>query len=650
MTGRSPGGRESVASAAWPSLLALALAAPCVYVLSEWLFFATKPSFLDTLPLGRQLLLLLRVAAWLTVPFALAAAAAWAVARWSGPGRLRHAALAAARLLPAVAVAALVLLLLDNFLYTVSGWGTPRLEGPARWLGTAVYLGLLALVAPRVRRWEATLAGRPRLRRAILLLAGLLLARVVADALRSARPPGRSAGRAGRSAPRWNVVLFGGDGISADHLASFGGARSTTPFLDRLAAESLLALNVLPNADATGSSLTSILTGALPSTTRVIYPPDIARGPWVHRHLPGLLKRLGYSTAQFSLRWYADALDLNLRDSFDEANGRTAAPQGRLAVTRHLDADGVYFLEVVVERLLERVVPPAVDREGRDAHREVLGQKLRSDIPDARRTEALHRFVTTARRPFFAHVHFMGTHGPQFHPALRQFSRGRTQRRDWKLNFYDDALLEFDWRLEELVRHLTEIGQLERTLLVVYSDHGMKWDMNARVPLVVRAPHGLLAGRVERRPAQNLDIAPTVLDLLGMPVPDWMQGRSLLDPAREACPEIFAFGHAKRWSSGGRKWFARAAPPFFSLASAALTVGRRTFILHVRDGTVSRRRADLAGDRGAPCPALEARPAAERLVAHLAENGYDVSSLRDRLTLPGETVRPARSGAGPNSP
>ena len=68
-----------------------------------------------------------------------------------------------------------------------------------------------------------------------------------------------------------------------------------------------------------------------------------------------------------------------------------------------------------------------------------------------------------------------------------------------------------------------------------------------RVPLIARVP-GLPAGRTEARFASFLDVTPTILDLAGLPVPDYMDGRSLLPLIRgdEPVPwreEIFAEFH-----------------------------------------------------------------------------------------------------------
>ena len=102
-------------------------------------------------------------------------------------------------------------------------------------------------------------------------------------------------------------------------------------------------------------------------------------------------------------------------------------------------------------------------------------------------------------------------------------------------DFYDDAVLEFDGYFAEVIGHLKRTGKLERTLIVLGSDHGIFRETDTRLPLIIRLPAAPLRGKVSAN-AQTIDIAPTMLDLLGVEKPSWMTGASLLsrstDPAR----------------------------------------------------------------------------------------------------------------------
>ena len=94
-------------------------------------------------------------------------------------------------------------------------------------------------------------------------------------------------------------------------------------------------------------------------------------------------------------------------------------------------------------------------------------------------------------------------------------------------DFYDDSILTFDHYLGEVLNALEQTGKINNTILVIYSDHPMRYNARHRVPLVIHFPNDEFAGRIETN-VQNLDIAPTILDYLGVNQPTWMVGKSLL--------------------------------------------------------------------------------------------------------------------------
>src|SRR5262249_35482007 len=132
-------------------------------------------------------------------------------------------------------------------------------------------------------------------------------------------------------------------------------------------------------------------------------------------------------------------------------------------------------------------------------------------------------------RPVFALVHLMGTHGP-YNPRHRRFSRNPADPNGQ----YDDAIIDYDRHVERVVRSLDRRGRLADTIVVLMSDHGSV-RRTTRIPFVVMFPDGEHRGRIAEN-VQLVDLAPTLLDHLGLPVPGWMEGKSLLgnppDPHR----------------------------------------------------------------------------------------------------------------------
>ncbi len=75
-----------------------------------------------------------------------------------------------------------------------------------------------------------------------------------------------------------NIILLGSDGLNAQNMSVYGYERDTTPRIKELAGFSKLAENAFPNAGNSAGSVISILTGKLPTQTRLAYPPDILKG------------------------------------------------------------------------------------------------------------------------------------------------------------------------------------------------------------------------------------------------------------------------------------------------------------------------------------------------------------------------------------
>jgi arylsulfatase A-like enzyme len=106
---------------------------------------------------------------------------------------------------------------------------------------------------------------------------------------------------------------------------------------------------------------------------------------------------------------------------------------------------------------------------------------------------------------------------------------------------YDGEIRYVDAQLERLFAALEASVGLDSSLVVLLSDHGEEFDDHGsmeghgfthyeevlHVPLILRLPGRQHAGRVVSEPVELLDVAPTVLDLVGVPAPAAFQGRSL---------------------------------------------------------------------------------------------------------------------------
>jgi arylsulfatase A-like enzyme len=631
----------------WRRLCAATVLLVYFHVFMEWLFYMTKPSFFSGLGAFEAFLTLLIT----PLPLALLALAPilalWILVRAAATRRWEGESLRSALTIPALIGVCCALVLADNFTVTVLGFGVRHAGAAGRWIyalaGLMVLVFLYRLAAQFTASADSGGDSKAMSFAALALIfvssIGVVLAWVSAPAVDASDLVKRSS-----AAGLPNIVLIGGDGMSAEHMSCYGYRRETTPFLDSFTKQSLVFWNHLTNAGSSGASITSMFTSKLPTRTRVIYPPDILRGRDAYQHLPAILRRAGYSSIEISMRHYADAYDLNLRDSFDSANARDIGARRVDPLPGVAFCSELYFLGQVWSRVEERLLHILGVRAMVDAFEEATAKK-KDHYRDAQRMEAFLRFIDVAPEPFFTHLHLCATHGGMFRPLRRVFSRGKRQSREWMPDFYDDAILGFDSHVKTIVDHLSRRGTLDRTIVVIYSDHGMRWTVDRRIPLIIRFPgDSAPAERIEVN-TQNMDLAPTLLDAMGLPIPEWMAGASLLASEPDRLRPIISIG-AKEETELRDGWFEMrdSRPPFYSLRYVNIAVCQRSFSLDLRTNAMTV--SELSG-HSAPCAESELPEPAEArrlIVEHLRENGYDVSSLDAPLRAPpteSRTTRPS---------
>jgi hypothetical protein len=199
-------------------------------------------------------------------------------------------------------------------------------------------------------------------------------------------------------------------------------------------------------------------------------------------------------------------------------------------------------------------------------------------------------------------------------------------------DFYDDAILNFDDQVEKIILGLINREIMTNTVIVICTDHGQRFRVYKRLPLIFIFPNGEHAGRITAN-VQNLDIAPTILDYMGIEKPDWMRGQSLLsgeiDPDRYIVTCDRKHGDMeKRTRDGWELDRSKTGAPFYSLGSVGVFYHQKFYELDLEENVLTI--SDIEGHTS-PCSG-ENVPDPEsvgRLIAeHLAECGYDVSSIK----------------------
>ena len=226
-----------------PGLVSILVSA--LYVLMEWVFIVTKPSFLDVFTFwdkGKVLILGMTLAGGLSL---LLLGVVYLFGLVFGLRRHPKIYTWLLSLLPAGILGALLLLLVDNFTYTLFSFGIATSEGIERVLYAVLFLLLVSWsewqiigAAASLESWLAF----PRRRRVFLVGAGIWLA---LGLFMSVPLVGAANGHGTGMTPGTDslsdyphILWVTGDGVSAEHLSLYGYARDTTPNLSALAESS----------------------------------------------------------------------------------------------------------------------------------------------------------------------------------------------------------------------------------------------------------------------------------------------------------------------------------------------------------------------------------------------------------------------------
>lgn len=605
------------------------------YALLEWIFIITKPSALTTIP-GYEKGLLLFNFGILLVLASLILLLPLSVYTSISKKKPCPIALNIFSIVPTFVLATLVLLLIDNFTYTVFNFGIVSATELYRLFYTALYVILLVVlykpVLSFIRFVDEVYTARPTgvwgfgtISLSLLLILGIIVPLLLNPAEETAAYAPDSQTRLD-SMP--NILLITADGLNAVDLSLYGFELETTPFLESLTSESLFAENCFANAQGTIGSTSSLLSGKYPVDLHVLYSNEVLKGIDATQHLPGLLQSYGYYTVQLAYSHYADAYIHNLQGAFNEASGRTYPSGGQLldTVASIFPTDFKVFLQEAIERPSVRLGHLMFILDMDNPYQEVTEKGIAKNTDQQKIEEAL-AILREAEQPTFIHLHWMGTHGPKYYPDEQVFSLGESveTQEKYEKEFYYDSLLDFDRHFEELYTTLETEGILDNTVIIFASDHTQKW-INGRTPLMMLFPDSAYAQTITSN-VQNLDIAPTILDYLGINQPSWMPGDSLLNGLTETRP-IFTAKIPKSIKDKvtGKVTYPKSTEPFYQFGRMSVILCDTWYELNTTElvmtqGKVNGHVGDCLAESGSMEEALEL------LSEHFKNYGYDPSSL-----------------------
>ena len=290
-----------------------------------------------------------------------------------------------------------------------------------------------------------------------------------------------------------NIVFITVDTTRADRMGFLGSKRGLTPNLDVLARQGVVFERAYSQAPLTPVSHATIFTGTYPQfhTVTDFGHPLPALLPFV----PDILQKSGYHTAAFIGSLILDP-KASMAPGFD----------------RGFDYFDAGFRP----------------KHGPDESRYETVERRAGDVV---------RHATTwidknRKTPFFLWIHLYDPHAPYDPPAPFD-----TRFKD----LYDGEVAYADASLGKLFAYLRQHGLYEHSLIVMMSDHGESlgahgeamhgiflYDETIHVPLLFKLPGEVLAGRRVGSRVRLVDVAPTLLSMLSLPLPPTFQGESLV--------------------------------------------------------------------------------------------------------------------------
>lgn len=488
----------------------------------------------------------------------------------------------------AIATVSAVGIFVDLYLALLMLEDQAQLYGSRAKLVLALYcvVFVLCLLSPKARqKFTSTfdfLLGRRTRNVAVLATAVGVIMLVVAGrtAPASAKVQHGAAGR------HPNILLVTFDAMSAEDMSLYGYRLPTTPHIAEFASKGTVFSNFYSASTFTTSSVASIMTGLAPSETHVYQLWGRLRGPRLAQTLPHVLHDSGYVTAavasspvvHFFNSWFSGDIDF-----FDGPVYRTNSFFMKLwnasAFLHPLQPFGSRLDEFAeLERAMDSI-PMQVN-----AFDHMLFAHLQSEFPPAETFKRARKAMGQLPQGYFLWVHVFAPHHPYLPDAhlgrflpTNEMRTGESQiafmaRTDGftyppelqpqvdKVRLrYDEFMADADSAFGNFLSGLEADGKLADTAVIVSADHGEAFQggffrhehafqalPEIHIPLIVRMPGQDRQSKVAIA-ADETSLAPTILEIAGIPRAEWMHAPSLvpwLNPHAGGSPKVESRGLA----------------------------------------------------------------------------------------------------------
>ncbi|OPL13438.1 MAG: hypothetical protein AVO39_10665 [delta proteobacterium MLS_D] len=340
-----------------------------------------------------------------------------------------------------------------------------------------------------------------------------------------------AAGGTGQPSDMPNIIFILSDDHRWDHFSCMGHPFLETPNLDRIAEEGVMFENTFVTTSLCSPSRASFLTGQYAHRHGVV----TNHTPWNNDNATFMeyLKTVGYDTA-FIGKWHMPGKDLPRLRGLD-----------RFITFTKEGGQGVYY---DCPLIIDGVETPRPGKYITEDLTDFALEFVRRPRTNPFCLYLSHKAVHFGFRP---PEHLRGTYKGidlQLPPESNTFNTytrnhmfvGAPIPMNTLYRGYCETILSVDEQTGRLIAALEDINELDNTIIIYAGDNGHSWgerglydkrlafEESIRIPFFVRYPGGISRpGRRVRDMALNIDLAPTLLDMLGIPLPDEMQGVSL---------------------------------------------------------------------------------------------------------------------------
>ena len=373
-----------------------------------------------------------------------------------------------------------------------------------------------------------------------------------------------------------NIIIILFDALCALNLSAYGYARQTSPNMERFASRATVYHNHHSAGNFTTPSTASLFTGTYPWTHRALNLSSLI-SPAVRLHnlfhlLDKAFNQVAYTQNVYTdtlLYLYEQYLDRHLPlDSFTLS--------GNVFYDNLFPNDAIYGLKSVDQFLFKReeahgslfisILNDLSTQFTTQLYSQRLKQEYPNGLPRIANTDVYFRLdqvmdgvmdlLSGLTQPSFAYVHLMPPHAP-YTPAQpylglfddgwapppkkkHRLAAGISEERLAELRrTYDQFVANLDNEFGRLLDDMESNGLFENSCVILTSDHGeifergahghsmpLVFEPNIRIPLIISAP-----GQRQRQDitalTSNVDLLPSLLQIAGLPTPDWSEGMAL---------------------------------------------------------------------------------------------------------------------------